>query len=169
MRSKTAAAALTMPAVSQLSNLLYLDSSVFGGAFDEEFERFTRPLFDRIQNGEYRLPVSPPVFRELSLAPNQVRTYFEKLSVGAVFIEVDRPVLELQTAYLREGVVTGKSQIDALHVSLATVGNCRAIVSWNFKHIVQMDRIRLYNAVNLLLGYNEIAIHAPPEIVRDED
>jgi hypothetical protein len=141
---------------------------VYGGAFDDEFAKFSEALFKRIESGVYVLAVSPPLVAEMSPAPLQVRSLFEKYSERATFIDVDDNADELQSAYLKEGIVTPKYQIDALHVALATVGSCRAIVSWNFKHIVQMDRIRLYNAVNQLCGYNEISIHIPPEIARDE-
>jgi len=47
------------------------------------------------------------------------------------------------------------------------------IVSWNFKHIVHYDKIRLYNAVNTLRGYTPIGIYSPWEVAdygdQDED
>ena len=58
---------------------------------------------------------------------------------------------------------------DALHVALATVARCTVLVSWNFRHIVHLNKIRRYNAANVLHGFGEIAIHSPPEVVPDED
>src|SRR3989304_5908939 len=58
---------------------------------------------------------------------------------------------------------------DALHVALATVTNCKIIVSWNFKHIVHFKKIPLYNAVNILQGYEQIAIYSPLEVIRYEE
>ena len=52
-----------------------------------------------------------------------------------------------------------------MHVALATVAECRLIVSWNFRHIVHFDKIGLYNGVNMSLGYAMISIHAPPEVI----
>ena len=66
-------------------------------------------------------------------------------------------------------VVSRKWAADALHVPTATVNGCRAIVSWNFKHIVNYRRIPLYNGVNQMQGYGPIAIHTPPEVTHDED
>jgi hypothetical protein len=74
----------------------------------------------------------------------------------------------LRRNYLLNGIVSSKYESDALHVALATSSMCDAIVSWNFKHIVNMDRIRKYNAVNILLGYNTIGIHTPGEVLVDE-
>ena len=58
---------------------------------------------------------------------------------------------------------------DALHVAVATVSGCSLIVSWNFKHIVHFQKIPLYNAINAIQGYPQIAIFSPLEVIRYED
>ena len=70
--------------------------------------------------------------------------------------------------YLKANIVTKKSSNDALHVALATVNNCPIIVSWNFKHIVHFEKIPLYNSINLINGYQPIAIYSPLEVLRYE-
>ena len=50
-------------------------------------------------------------------------------------------------------------------MALATVAGCRIIVSWNFKHIVNFRKISMYNGINRLEGYSEIAIHSPQEVI----
>ncbi len=77
--------------------------------------------------------------------------------------------MRLQQAYLDAKIVTPQMAVDALHVSLATVAECAMIVSWNFRHIVHFRKIRLYNAVNALNGYREIAIHSPYEVIGYEE
>jgi hypothetical protein len=57
---------------------------------------------------------------------------------------------------------------DALHIALATVARVDVLVSWNFKHIVNLTRIHAYNAVNLKRGYPLLEIRTPQEIVEDE-
>jgi len=78
-------------------------------------------------------------------------------------------VFSLQQAYLRHGIVGQTALADALHVALATVSACRAIVSWNFRHIVHFQKIPLYNGVNRTEGYFEIDIHSPQEVIAYED
>ena len=81
----------------------------------------------------------------------------------------DSPEAEtLAEAYLSHGIVGPGSRSDALHVALATMGRVDVLVSWNFKHIVNLGRIRLFNAVNLELGYGLIEIRTPKEVVPDE-
>lgn len=72
-------------------------------------------------------------------------------------------------AYVAAGIVTPKSLDDALHVALATVSGCPAIVSWNFRHIVHFQKIPSYNAVNAVYGYRAIQICSPWEVIAYED
>jgi len=75
----------------------------------------------------------------------------------------------LRDAYLQAKIVTPKYADDALHVALATVAGCTLIVSWNFQHIVHFQKIPLYNAINVLQGYQPIAIYSPREVIHYED
>jgi hypothetical protein len=84
-------------------------------------------------------------------------------------VEIGPDAFALQEAYLREGIVSEKYAADALHVALATVSNAKMIVSWNFKHIVNFQKIPLYNAVNKLKGYDSIDIYSPLEVIDTED
>lgn len=77
--------------------------------------------------------------------------------------------LSLQQAYLDNGVLTSNWADDALHVALASISECTAIVSWNFKHIVNLKRISLYNAVSMLHGYRSIEIRSPLEVLEYDD
>jgi len=79
-------------------------------------------------------------------------------------VETSDEALVLRDAYLAAGIVGARWSSVALHVALATVAWADAIASWNFRHIVRLDRIRLYNAVNLTEGYGLIAILSPREV-----
>lgn len=151
--------------MSARSNLLYLDCSVYGGAFDIEFAERTLPLFELIRSERYRIVYSALVEAEVMSAPAHVVALFEEMRPAAELVELSPQARTLQTAYLAHGIVRARDTADALHVAIATGADCRAIVSWNFKHIVHMDKIRLYNAVNRLLGYNDLAIHSPDAVV----
>jgi hypothetical protein len=70
--------------------------------------------------------------------------------------------------YINEGVVTSKSINDATHVAAATIARADAIISWNFKHIVRLDKMKGYNQINLLNGYGILTIISPLEVTIDE-
>lgn len=148
---------------------VYADTSVFGGALDHEFSGLSETFFKRVRDGCVDLVVSPVVLEELESAPERVRSFFGELSPLIRRVEVGDDAYSLRQAYMRAQIVSQKWDADALHVAVATVSGCSAIVSWNFKHIVNFRRIPLYNAVNQMEGYGPIAIHTPPEVVFDDD
>jgi predicted nucleic acid-binding protein len=149
---------------------IYVDTSVFGGCFDDEFAEDSGRLFKLAMAGRFRLAVNAVVVQELSAAPLEVRRLFESLRPGQIDeLPLTDAVLTLRDAYLAAGIVGPKSRADATHVASASAGGVDAIVSWNFKHIVQMDRIKAYNSVNGRLGYGNLTIVTPMEVVREID
>jgi len=87
------------------------------------------------------------------------------LKSDSTLIEIFEEALRLREAYIKANILTKKNSTDALHVALATVNNCPMNVSWNFKHIVHYEKITLYNSINILEGYQQIAIHSPLEVI----
>ncbi len=106
---------------------------------------------------------------ELEGAPDSVKTFFEKIRRHAEIVDVTEDAVMLQQAYLKAGIVGPKWDADALHVAITTVSECRLIVSWNCKHIVNFRKIPQYNGINMAYGYSNIAIHTPLEVIIDED
>ncbi len=148
---------------------IYTDTSVLGGCEDEEFREHSRRLFETFRRGELILVVSEVTVRELDAAPERVRAVLE--SVPAAHIEIlalSRESEELAAAYIDDGAIGGSMRADALHIALATVARVDVLVSWNFKHIVNLKRIRAYNGVNLKRGYPLLEIRTPQEISGDE-
>ena len=149
---------------------LYIDTSVFGGYFDEEFSEFTRPLFIRLQKGEFRLLFSSVTQDELSLAPEKVKEFVRNLKMeNTEFIETTDEAVELASQYIAERVVGQTSFADCLHIALATINRADYLISWNFKHIVNVQRIRGYNSINIKNGYKELEIRSPRDFMIYED
>ena len=84
-----------------------------------------------------------------------VRALLASVRGSAEIADVTDEAVRLQQAYLAARVVGARWETDALHVAIATVSACAAIVSWNFKHIVNFARIPLYNGINLSSGYED--------------
>lgn len=148
---------------------VYADTSVFGGIFDDEFATASQLFFEQVQQGQFQLITSQVVAAEINLAPEAVQEFFSQMLTLAEVVEVSEDALKLQQAYLNAKIVSPKSSLDALHVALATVTNCRLIVSWNFKHIVHFQKVPLYRAINLVQGFSEIDIYSPLEVINYED
>ncbi len=148
----------------------YIDTSVFGGVFDVEFEAETVLLFEKVKKGEIVCVYSQITESELSKAPKRVQNFFKSLTdEQKEKVDITPQILELAKTYINEKVVGETSLDDCVHIATATVHKVDLLVSWNFKHIVNVYRIRGYNSVNLKLGYGTLNIHSPKEIVGYEE
>lgn len=147
-----------------------MDTSVFGGHYDEEFAEFTIPLFDRLKNGEFILLFSTVTQDELENAPQNVRNLVTNIKAGHTeYIEITDEAVDLATGYISEKVVGQTSFADCLHIALATINRADYLISWNFKHIVNVQRIRGYNAINIKNGYQQLEIRSPRDFIKYED
>ena len=148
---------------------VYVDASVIGGCEDSEFAEATLSLWQLFIQGVYIMVLSEHTLRELQGAPESVRNRLFEIPEAHQIILADTPEADaLAEAYQAHGVVGPGSRSDALHVALATIGRVDVLVSWNFKHIVNLGRIRLFNAVNLEEGYGLIEIRTPKEVLSGE-
>ena len=149
---------------------IYIDTSVFGGYFDTEFSEHTIPLFDRIRNNEFILLYSSVTQDELGNAPDKVKNLVTSLEISSTqFLELNDEAVELASEYISEKVVGQTSFADCLHIALATINKADFLVSWNFKHIVNIQRIRGYNSINIKNGYRQLEIRSPREFEKYED
>lgn len=145
---------------------LYLDTSVIGGYFDSEWMADTRELWAQARSGKWKLVTSIIAERELQSAPAEVRRLFEETFCNASDLLAETAEIEnLAQEYLNAGVVSRKYADDARHVAIATVQGIRHLVSWNFRHLVNVQREAGFNAVNLLQGYPPISIVNPKELI----
>ncbi len=145
---------------------LYIDTSVIGGYFDVEFEEKTKLLFQSIANNEFHVIYSTVTEDELINAPKKVRELLNTIpNENKTRIELTEEAVMLGDTYITENVVGKTSREDCFHIALATIFKADILLSWNFKHIVNVMRIRGYNAVNLKLGYSTIDIRSPHDII----
>ncbi len=148
---------------------IYVDTSVIGGCFDEEFKEYSTQLFDEFISGKEMLIISDVVLFELEEAPEEVRSVLKRVpSDNIEYVSLDEESITLANAYLKEGLVAESSISDARHIAIATVERVDILVSWNYKHIVNINRIRLLNSVNLKLGYPILEIRSPREVLYEE-
>jgi len=146
----------------------YVDTSVFGGVHDDEFRAPSERFFVAVRQGAFTLLVSEALVVEISNAPAVVQATFEAHRGQMEAIETTPEAIGLAAAYLEARVVPARSRVDALHVALASVARASALVSWNFKDLVQLRRIRGFHAVNVLRGYPLLEIRSPREVIDDE-
>lgn len=149
---------------------IYVDTSVFGGVFDPEFEEWSMRFFSQLTNTEVKIIISDVAFDELAGSPQKVRDFVDQIDRRNVIeVGLSEEAVRLAESYIRAGVVGKSSRADCYHIALATIHRADLLVSWNFKHIVNIERIHGYNSINLLKGYPIIEIRNPREAFDYED
>jgi len=144
---------------------IYIDTSVIGGCFDPEFAEWSNGLLQDFRNGTFRPLLSEVIGAEIEDAPDEVQVvYVELIALNAEVLTVEESALELADEYQKRGILMSNFYDDGLHIALATVAEADLLVSWNFKHIVRFDKIRLFNAVNIEFGYKSLQIFSPREV-----
>jgi len=144
---------------------IYIDTSVIGGCHDDEFAPWSSGLMKDFRLGNFRPVLSKIVALEVIDAPEEVkRLYTELLNLDHELLEITPEATALADLYQRRGILTPKFYDDGLHIALATIAEVDVLVSWNFKHIVHLDRIRQFNAVNIAQGYKPLLIYSPREV-----
>ncbi len=145
---------------------LYFDTSIFGGIQDIEFQHETTLLFEMLRGGEIICVYSDLSELELENAPKEVINHFMQLPTDFIeYVEITEEINALAKNYIEEKVVGQTSIVDCRHIACATVNKVDFLVSWNFKHIVNVFRIRGYNAINIKNGYIPLDIRSPKEII----
>lgn len=153
-----------------MTKRVYIDTSVVGGQFDIEFSADTIPFFDAVKNGKLIILVSDLVKAELLGAPQNVRDFLAQLPAKQIEnIRLTQDAADLANQYVLAKVVGETSRADCQHIAMATLEKVDVLASWNFKHIVNLDKIRGYNGINYLFGHNMIEIRTPKEIITNDD
>lgn len=145
---------------------IYTDTSVIGGCLDDEFQDASQALFDRFRDGKDLILVSELTLLELKDAPSPVRKVLKTVPTAhRKDVEFTEAAAELAERYLQAGVVGRASRLDAQHIATATLCRADVLVSWNFQHVVNLERIRGYNSVNLRQGHAMLEIRSPREVL----
>jgi predicted nucleic acid-binding protein len=138
---------------------------VIGGCYDSEFQEDSQRFISAVKSGRILMLLSEVVVQEILQAPANIQNLLASLPSHCIEkVELDMEVIELRNAYLAAGILPVRWIDDATHVAAATVARADAIASWNFTHIVRLDKMKAYNQVNLINGYGILTIVSPREV-----
>jgi hypothetical protein len=149
---------------------IYIDTSVIGGCLDKEFSEWSIRLFEEFQLGLKIAVVSNLTQLELEKATDDVKSVLLSVpesNVENVFLNEESEKLSI--SYIEANIVTVKHIADAQHIAIASVERVDVLVSWNFKQIVNLDRIHAFNSVNLRFGYPMLEIRTPREVIYEKE
>jgi predicted nucleic acid-binding protein len=153
---------------------LYLDTTIWNFPFVDdspEHRAETLEFFQKTRLGLFDLFYSDAVEREVIAAPplrrRQVENLLEQFAPKRLAFRTE--IDELANEYLRRSVLPKRSHFDALHVAYATVYKMDALVSWNFRHLANVNRRKRVMSLNREKGYNfPIELVTPLEVLGDE-
>ena len=156
--------------VTYMKQRVYIDTSVIGGYYDDEFKEHSRALFQEFISGKKIAILSDITLAELKRAPKRIQKLVDKLPEKSVEnVDMTKEADDLSEMYVTEGIVSKNDFVDAQHIALATTINADVLVSWNFRQIVNLERIRRYNSVNLKMGYHTLEIRTPREVLYEKE
>lgn len=153
---------------------VYLDTSVINFLFADdapERQEITTEFFANfVRLGLYDVCVSEYVVDEIQQTPD--RTHRQRLLqalednyVTIHLVPDAREIGALAEHYLRTGILPPAKLYDALHVAYCTVWRIDYLVSWNYKHLANVNRERRILALNNELGYlHPFRIITPSEL-----
>lgn len=149
---------------------LYLETSVWNFIYTEDApdkRNVTKRLFDEIKTGRYEIFISDLVSAEIEDAPDPIKNKLLGLihEMGPRQLISNQEVEQLADAYFKAKVMAQNALADVLHVAHAVVHNMDVVVSWNLRHIVRLKTKLAVNGVNKMMGYREIEIVTPEEVI----
>lgn len=151
---------------------LYLDTSIINFVIAEDSlieKQITHQLLREIEREKYEVFISEVVLLEISRSPEAISQKLKSIvkDLDAEELSIDQESQMLANRYIEEGIIPEKYENDALHIAIASVNNLDVIVSWNFRHIVKLKTKREVTGVNAIMGYKEIEIYSPWEVVEN--
>jgi len=155
---------------------LYLDTSAIGYLDEQSSPKEMNDmltLWEQIKQGRYYVVLSQITLGELSsnLNTDKVKALFEYLSdISYVTVDVDTEVEKVATLVKTNGLlVSNKCEADRLHIGCAVVHGCDVLVSFNFKHLVNVQTIKGVRAISNLCGYGNIDIMPAAMLIEKGD
>lgn len=148
----------------------YLDTTIFNFVFaqvEPSKKEITKKLFHDLSSLAESVYISEEVIREISRASEPRRSQLEELvrQANPLLLSLDSEVEDLAEEYIKAAIIPERYRADARHIAAAVVNEVEVLISWNFEHIVKLKTRTMVNGLNKLLGYREIEICSPEEVV----
>ena len=153
---------------------VYLDTSVISHLLQEDVpEKMadTRQLWEMFKAGKYDVYLSTVTLEEIADCPEPKRSELRKLlqQIDFVTLDISDEMESVAHKIIDMGILTNKSYDDCQHIATAVVYGCDCIISWNFKHIVNVKTIRGIKAITTYEGYKDLMIYPPSALLEEEE
>ncbi len=149
---------------------LYIDTSVLSFYFADDVPKerdITREFFEEMRKDRVQTFISEIVVREINNAPEPKKSKLLNLinKYNLRVLPLDQECEDLADRYVKHKIIPLKYRDDAVHIAIAIINRVDVIITWNLKHMVKLKTIHAVNFINKELGYNEIDIRTPREVL----
>ena len=153
---------------------VYLDTSVISHLLQEDVpEKMadTRQLWEMFCSNRYDVYLSTVTLEELKgcSEPKQSQLFDYLGQIDYTLIQINDKIEEIALQIIEMGILTKKSYDDCQHIAAAIISECDCIISWNFKHIVNIKTIRGVRAITNLKGHKPFEILNPSVLLESEE
>ncbi|MDI6788917.1 MAG: PIN domain nuclease [Planctomycetota bacterium] len=149
---------------------LYLETSVWNFSFatdSPEHRKSTQLFLEQVLENRFSVYISRLVLDEISRSPQPKQDSLLNL-IGKhkpFLLEPNEEINQIADEYIKRGIIPVRYLPDALHIAYTVAADLDVLVSWNFAHLVRTKTRREVNGTNLLLGYKQIEICSPEEVI----
>lgn len=155
---------------------IYLDTSIISFYFAEDapfYQQITRDFFHNYID-DYDVYISEIVMLELrNTNDNELKSKFIELTrhyqLDVIQIEENPELNQLAKEYIKNGIIPESKIEDAYHIAVSVYHGIDILLSWNFKHLANIQKQIQINALNTKLGYlKPINLFNPMEVEFDK-
>ena len=115
------------------------------------------------------LVASAVVLRELQDGTSEHVPFRLALVHGLELLDLTTPINSTAEVYMRRKLMPSDPPSDALHVALASHYNCDVLVTWNFRHLANPNKMKHLRVVNAQLGIPVPLIATPRQLLGVDD
>ena len=131
----------------------------------------TIKVWDILKTGQYDILISDLVLAELNECKEPKRSILKKYlsQINYKRVKISKENEELANEIVEQGILNKKSFDDCLHIASAILSDCNIILSWNFKHMVNVNTINGIRRITFAKRFNSIDIYAPYVILNEKE
>lgn len=155
---------------------IYCDTSVINFLFADDSPDLKKITEDFFENYflEYEIFISDIVLLEINKTKDHTKRekliqITEKFPFKFLEVKGNKIVIDLSELYIKELIIPKKKLEDAYHIAISTYFDIDILLSWNFKHLANIQKQILINSLNEKQGFwKKLYLLTPLEVMYEK-
>ena len=154
---------------------IYLDTSVINFLFADDAPELKKITIDFFENylENYHVEISEIMLAEISKTGNIEKRNLLFQAINQYNLKINHKftdeISDFAVYYIESGIIPKSKPEDAQHIAFATFYEFDILLSWNFKHLANVNKQILVNSLNLQKGYNkQLLLLNPMEVIYEK-